>query len=161
MISALQSFWRKRGAKAEAKPTGSAYFDGTSVVIVKSRCWIQGPLYIEDEPHRIFAASEKKQIQDFLVQILTSPVEIDRTPKPSIDSDAHKKMLKVRSQKEGITRYQHIGLRVDGGVLQITPSQHDLKTKSWMFSDLVLKEERWSEAVRAADLIFEAFAVCK
>ncbi|RXK55849.1 hypothetical protein ESB00_08185 [Oleiharenicola lentus] len=161
MISALQGLWRKHGAKTEAKPTGSAYFDGTSVVIVKSRCWIQGPLYIEDEPHRIFAASEKKQIQDFLVQILTSPVEIDRNPKPSIDPDAHKKMLKVRSQKEGITRYQHVGLRVDDGVLQVTPSQRDLKTKSWLYSDLVLKEESWHEPDRATDLLFEAFTACK
>ncbi len=161
MLSALQSLWRKHGANTEAKPTGSAYFDGTSVVIVKSRCWIQGPLYVEHEPHQIFPAAEKKQIQDFLVQILTSPVEIDRAPKPSIDADAHKKMLKVRSQKEGIIRYQHVGLQVDGGVFHVTPSQRDLKTKSWLFSDVVLKEERWGEAVQAADLLFEAFTVCK
>lgn len=164
MLKILKRLWKENEGKVKIRSSGSAYTDGNTLVLVKNKVWVRGPILISHVPFARFSLNDLNSIQEFLVEILTSPIERDLSEFLTNDKSQTKQYLAklgVRSLRQAVEKYKHVHFEDIDGALVVTTTARDYNAKAWIEEEKKFTETGWMLENRGAKAVIEALTVSK
>lgn len=158
MLKILQRLWKEKQRRIQTRPSASVYADDSTLLVIKNKVRTGGPVYLEDSPSQRFKLDQISGIQEFLIDILASPVKEENTDVPPPLRQEFLRRLEVQSQREAIERYVHVSVELIDDVLVVSPSVRHRKTKSWLYKEQTITEKRWDQEDLGARAILKALS---
>lgn len=155
MLEILRQLWKKNEGKSVLHNSASAYADDATVLVVKRKVWISGPIYIDDSPFERFASSDLSSIQRFLVEILTSPIKKESGEIAGLTTKEFSRRLGVRSLRQAVAKFKMVPVQLIDDSLVASPSIRDHKTKSWSETEKRIVEKGWREESLGARAVLD------